>query len=111
MLPKYKRLTRTTLRELKDVPFSGVYIVAYMGRVLYIGQSDNDVVSRLKHHLYRRDTELLGGWMYKVRDDWHNVRVDVLETPDDVNSKDWLQKVESVLVRKFTPLFNDALQK
>ena len=110
MLPRYKRLARTTLKELKDLPHVGVYVIAYMGKVLYVGKASESVDGRLNNHLYKRDTDDIGGWMFKVQDDWHNVRLDVLEPPDEVDQRKWLMEVEGALVREFEPLFNTCLQ-
>jgi hypothetical protein len=113
-MDKYMSLTRTTLHEAMNdgvLPHAGIYIVAYMGRVLYVGKSEEGVGHRLTDHIYNCGTELLGGWMYKVRDDWHNVRLDVLEAPDGDDWQYWLQSAESALVRVFNPLFNIALMQ
>ena len=64
---KYKSLKRTTLDNMDDLPHYGVYIIAYMGRVLYVGKANDSVVGRLKSHLYKCDVEDVGGWMFKQR--------------------------------------------
>lgn len=109
MFPGYKKLVRTTLRELSAVPCVGVYVIAYLGKILYVGQSV-DVGVRLVQHLRAAEWDDIGGWMFKVQDDWHNVRLDVLEPPDEVDQLGWLTKVEGALVREFSPLFNTCLQ-
>ena len=106
---KYKSLKRTTLDNMDDLPHYGVYIIAYMGRVLYVGKANDSVVGRLKSHLYKCDVEDVGGWMFKVRDDWHNVRLDVLEPPDEGDVDVWLKGAEAACVRQFNPLFNTML--
>lgn len=107
-MEKYKSLTRTTLHDLDDIPHAGVYIIAYMGKILYVGKSNDSIIRRLRNHLEQADTEILGGWMYKIKMDWHNVRIDILEPPDNesVNVDLWLRNLEAALVRKFNPLFN-----
>ena len=109
MLSKYKTLTRTTFHEMDALPHYGVYIIAYMGRVLYVGKAADSVMGRLRSHLLERDTELLGGWMYKIRDDWHNVRLDVIEPPDTGDVDAWLRNAEKELIQHHRPLFNIQL--
>lgn len=105
----YKSLTRTTLHDMDALPYCGIYIIAYMGKILYVGKAVDGVFARLSSHLYRRDVEDIGGWMYKVRDDWHNVRLDVLEAPDTGNVDVWLRESEASLIRLFRPMFNTHL--
>jgi excinuclease UvrABC nuclease subunit len=102
---KYKSLTRTTLAELDDLPHSGIYIIAYMGRVLYVGKASESIADRLKGHVIKRGRELLGTWLDNMRFDWHNIRLDCLETPDYA-SNTWIQEAEAQLIRRFNPLFN-----
>ena len=106
---KYKSLTRTSLSELDNVPFRGIYVIAYMGTILYVGKASQDVANRLIGHWCNRLNEPLGNWMDKVRADWDNVALDVLEPPDDVNANQWLQSAESALVQRLNPLFNTQL--
>jgi hypothetical protein len=106
----YKTLTRTTLDKTDNLPFAGVYIIAYMGKVVYVGKSHYNVADRIANHWRKRMTEYLGDWMDKMRLEWHNIRLDVLEPPDDVDEEQWVKQVESALVRKFNPLFNISLQ-
>jgi hypothetical protein len=87
-----------------------VYIVAYLGRVVYVGKASQNVDQRLVNHLYRRGTEPFGAWMAKVQADWENVRLDVLEPPDDGNTAYWLKSAEAALIRKLRPLFNQQIQ-
>ena len=105
----YKSLTRTTLHDMDALPHCGIYIIAYMGKILYVGKGVDGVFGRLSNHLLNRDTEDIGGWMYKVRDDWHNVRLDVLEAPDDGNVDVWLREAEASLINLFRPMFNTHL--
>jgi hypothetical protein len=42
-MDKYKSLTRTTLHEAMNdgvLPHAGIYIVAYLGRILYVGKAE-----------------------------------------------------------------------
>jgi hypothetical protein len=111
-MDKYKSLTRTTLHEAMNdgvLPHAGIYIVAYLGRILYVGKAEGSVAHRLTGHFLSREFDLLGVWMDRVQQDWHNVRLDVLEPPDS-DWRYWLQSAESALVRRFVPLFNEQLQ-
>lgn len=110
MIKKYKSLTRTSLAEAKDLPHTGIYVFAYMGRIIYIGKASMSVADRIRSHYTNRAKELLGDWMDKVRLDWENVALDVLEPPDDVNVNVWLRDVEAALVQRLRPLFNEQLQ-
>ena len=103
-MEKYKSLHRATIGEMGNIPHSGIYIVAYMGKVMYIGRAIESVVERLKNHICQGDR--LGGWLRNVDGDWNNIRLDVLETPDIENGKGWLDLVEDKLIKKFQPLFN-----
>lgn len=106
----YKSKVRTTLHDMDNLPNAGVYVIAYMGKVLYVGKASESVFGRIKGHLYRRSIEDLGTWMYRVRDDWHNVRLDVLEPPDEtIDVGYWLRSAESSLIRCFHPLFNEQI--
>jgi hypothetical protein len=109
-LPKHKSLTRTNMEEAVDLPYSGVYIIAYMGKIVYVGKSGYNVSERLTNHVLNRHKEPLGGWLYNMRFDWINIRLEVLESPDDVNETYWLQETENALIRKLKPLFNEKLQ-
>lgn len=104
----YKSLTRTTIAECADLPHSGIYIIAYMGRIVYIGKAV-DVGRRLAGHITGRANEMLGNWLDAMRFDWPNIRLDVLETPDDADGQAWNSDAERALIRRFNPLFNKAL--
>lgn len=101
---KPKSLTRTTMAELDNLPHAGIYVLAYMGRVLYVGKAVS-VADRLRSHL--RGISLIGAWLLRVREDWGNVRLDVLEQPDEDDS--WLPVAEEALIKRFNPLFNTVL--
>ena len=110
MLPKYKSLTRTTLDKTEGLPLAGVYIFAYMGKVVYVGKATQSVVHRLETHWYNRANEAFGDWLDMMRPDWRNVRLDVLEPPDDMRAGYWMLQTEAALVRRHKPLFNTHLQ-
>ena len=104
-MDKYKSLTRTTIAECADLPHSGIYIIAYMGRVVYVGKSVL-IGDRLGQHITNRAFELLGHWLDLMRFDWANIRLDALETPDDCDEEVWNKEAEALLIRRFNPLFN-----
>ena len=91
------------MTELDSLPISGLYVIAYMGRVLYVGRAVH-VADRLRQHLTGKS--LLGNWLLNTSD-WDNVRLDVLEQPDDTDN--WQPVAEEALIRQFKPLFNTAL--
>lgn len=103
---KYKNLYRTTLDQVDDLPFTGVYIVAYMKQVLYVGKAEDSVIARLSGHMTQ--TDRFGRWLRCMRFDWPNVLVDVLEPPDDQDTR-WLDQAETACIRRFRPLFNTNL--
>ena len=106
---KYKSLTRTTLDKTENLPLGGIYIIAYMGKVVYIGKATISIPNRIKEHWGSRDVEPFGNWLDKMRLDWCNIRLDVLEAPDDIDINYWMKLVEGLLVRKHSPLFNSYL--
>lgn len=97
------------MAETEGLPLVGIYVIAYMGKTLYVGKASQSVVMRLQSHWYRRDNEMLGSWLDGMQFDWANVRLDVLEPPDNVNQNYWLQEAESALIRKLKPLFNQQM--
>lgn len=109
---KYKLKTRTTIAELENtsIPNTGIYLVTYMKKIVYIGKSNTSISDRLRSHLTNRAFEPFGNWLNNIRFDWANVRLDVLEPPDDMEIEIWLRDVESALVRRHKPLFNSSLQ-
>lgn len=105
-LPHPKEIFRTTLAdEIPDVP--GVYVFAYLGKVLYVGISTVSVKRRIREHQSNAiaSNELLGQWMIKCTD-WENIRVDVLIPPDSEDQKYWLRTAESTCIRRLIPLLN-----
>lgn len=109
---KYKSLTRTTLDKLDNIPFVGVYIIAYFGRVVYVGKASKSIQDRINYHIFRdHKGGQLGIWLCKLRDDFHNIRIDILEPPDDVDTRRWLMDAEANLINRFHPLMNTHLIK
>ena len=108
-LPKYENKTRTTFDQVYEtpLPYVGIYIIAYMGEVLYVGKAESSVFDRLNGHIERRKSRI-GLWLYAMEFDWKNVRLDILEPPA-YEGHDWLVKVENACIKQFNPLFNDRL--
>ena len=107
---KLKRpvIHRTTLGEMEGVgiPHAGIYVIAYLGEVLYVGKAELGVVERLRQHVYSADS--IGSWIRQMEFDWPNVRLDVLALPDD-SDRYWLRNAEAALIQRFRPLFNVQL--
>ncbi len=109
-LPHPKEIIRLTLADkIPDVP--GVYILAYLGRIVYVGKSESDVKHRLDSHKTNAlaENERLGKWMIFCSD-WENIRLDILTPPDEVDMKWWLKTAEATCIRRFVPLLNQQLQ-
>jgi excinuclease UvrABC nuclease subunit len=99
---------RITLAELDQLPdVSGVYILAYMGKVLYVGKAKH-IPDRIRCHFTNAHKEVLGSWIRTYDNDWHNIRLDVLEAPF-VGDEMWMTSAENALVKIFNPLFNTHL--
>lgn len=84
------------------LPHAAIYIIAYLGRVVYVGKAQDGVEARLAGHMTAPSR--LGSWLRRV-DDWENVRLDVLGAHDD----DWLRRAEEACIRRFRPLLNTQL--
>lgn len=110
-LAKYKAKIRTTLAETEGLPMMGIYVIAYMRKVVYIGKATRGIADRLEQHWYNRNKERLGNWMDKLKYDWENVRLDVLVPPDDVDARYWIEMAEGQLIRQFKPLFNESINE
>ena len=104
-----KNVHRTTIDQVFDglIPNVGIYIVAYMGEILYVGKAESSVLDRLKNHLHCH-TSRIGIWLETMEFDWRNIRIDVLEPPDN-EDRYWLSMVENACIKRFNPLFNDRL--
>ena len=98
---------RTTLDAAFDgeslLPLSGIYILAYMGKTVYVGQSV-DIPGRLLHHCARGNL-LIDAWLYGMRFDYANIRLDILASSDQL----WLKEAEAVCIQYFKPLLNTQL--
>ena len=105
-MEKYKSITRTTIEKMDDLPHVGIYIIAYLGKVIYIGRARESVIGRLKAHMVTCTP--IGAWIRRVND-WYNVRLDILEAPDCADVDRWLDTAETALIHRFTPLLNVAL--
>ena len=99
-----KRIHRTTIYELlnDDPEIAGVYIVAYLGRIIYIGQTE-DVTRRITTHYFSQSK--FGNWLITNYSDWCNIRIDILE-PEDTSNRDWYKQAEKACIKKFRPLLN-----
>ena len=102
-------IVRTTLDQTEDLPLTGIYIIAYMGRIVYVGKAMYSVARRITQHYNNGLNECLGEWLHKVQLDWCNVRLDVLEPPNTVEARYWLRQAEAALIREFRPLFNNLM--
>jgi hypothetical protein len=107
IMQKPKHIHRLTLDAVArdGIPQTGVYVIAYMGHVLYVGKTSGGA-KRLEQHMtgYSR----IGAWMIQMKHDWHNIRVDFLEVPDNRDNY-WITQAEMQLIRRFSPLFNNML--
>lgn len=107
-----KEYHRTTLACAFDgrtlLPHSGIYVLAYMGQILYVGKAE-DVVDRFRLHCLHGRPLRVDGWLREMAWDYDNVRLDILETPDDVIESHWLANTEAACIRRFSPLFNTQL--
>ena len=102
-------IIRTTLDKIEDIPdVEGIYLIAYMGRILYVGKSFS-VPTRIVGHYLNALDEKIGRWLVLSEFDCENTRIDILVAPlcDDVKS--WLRIAEGRLIRKFDPIFNTML--
>lgn len=99
-------IVRTTIDQvgIQSLPRAGVYVIAYLGRVVYVGMTSSSVGERLRQHCYLAEPSDLGEWLGRVRD-WENIRLDVLVPPEGVGRK-WLKSAERACIRQFTPLLN-----
>ena len=100
-------IVRTTLGDLENtkIPHRGVYVIAYMKQVVYVGRAHKSVAERLYNHFLCRSR--ISTWMRRMDNDWDNVRLDILEPPLSIaDYKQWLTDVERRLIKHFKPLFN-----
>jgi len=109
-LTKPSNIYRTTLDQAlfeNVLPYVGIYVMAYMGKILYVGKAEDGIKDRLTNHI-SMNKSLIGIWLKSMEADWHNVRLDVLE-PLDCEDRRWLVQAEMALVQRFVPLFNEKL--
>jgi excinuclease UvrABC nuclease subunit len=105
LLPAPRQKIRITLADKIPVE-PGIYIISYLGKIIYVGKTEESVKHRLTGHMTNSRNELLGSWMRRV-DDWENIGLDVLVPPNDVEDlKSWLRNAEAACIKKFSPLFN-----
>lgn len=102
---------RTTLDKIGEVilPTPAVYILAYMGKIVYVGKAENSVEQRLSSHrtCAQRPSESLGKWIIKNADH-SNIRLDILSAPDGAPFN-WAREMEAKCIRRFRPLLNTQL--
>lgn len=99
---------RITLDNMHEIPeISGVYVLAYMGRVVYVGKAVDCIQNRLRGHYTNALNEPFGAWLRRIEADWPNVRLDMLGIPEGDNT--WLANAEAALIKCFDPLFNTQL--
>ena len=110
-MQKPKEFHRYTLNVAFDEhtvqPVSGIYILAYMGTIIYVGQSA-DIPYRLLHHC-SRGRQRIDAWLRNMAWDYGNVRLDILETPHGCNEKSWLNNTENACIKQVSPLLNVQL--
>jgi hypothetical protein len=104
MIMKLGKLIRTTLDEKLPAVEYGVYILAYLGRIVYVGKTRRGVQERIRGHITDPDS-LLGEWLTLNRD-WPNIRIDILVPPDTEDARIWLKETEVACINRFNPLMN-----
>lgn len=104
MISPKERIRITLADEIPEI--SGIYILAYMGKIIYIGKSEDNVALRLAGHKYNAINELLGAWMIRCNDEL-NTRLDILTPPDNSFVSKWLRDAEAACILKFKPLLNE----
>lgn len=114
-LPKYSKLTRTTIGEyyahlIKQDNGAGVYVIASFPNlgVVYVGISDN-VMERMAQH-GEGDTAMVDCFL---RANWAQAcgwRLDVMTPPEDCDTyttrRAWLESTENALIQRFNPVCN-----
>ena len=103
-----KEIIRTTVDELGNLgePESGIYILAYVGKVIYVGKASAGINARLRQHIVTHS--LVGQWL-DTNKDWANIRLDILVPPDNQDEKAWLRRAEVACINQFSPLLNSQL--
>ena len=111
MASKNYKLFRSTFDKIEEIgiPYTGIYIIAYLGEIIYIGIASLSIEHRIKNHM--STFSMLGQWLSLVND-YSNIRIDILEPPDDCeNVRYWLKHYENKLIKKLSPLLNLSLIK
>ena len=108
-LPRYDNLHRTTVSKVfeEEQNYAGVYVLAYMGQVLYVGKAEADVSESLNNHMMYSHSRI-GIWLRAMQWDWSNVRIDILE-PTEQGGNQWIKDAEIACIKHFLPLFNDYM--
>ena len=101
---------RTTFDQVYEgkIPLVGIYIIAYMGKIMYVGKAEETVIGRLASHT-RYNLTPIGGWLNSMEFDWRNIRLDILEPPTHEDNREWLKRTENACIKRFAPLFNTQL--
>ncbi len=110
-MPKPKQIIRQTLAD--ELPaVGGVYVIAYLKTVVYVGKAESSIGHRLKTHKVSalEPRELLGRWMI-YNSDWENIRIDSLLPPDGVDDKWWIKETEAALINGLSPLLNQQISR
>ena len=105
----YENIYRTTFNRAFEeaLPHSGIYIIAYLGKILYVGKAEVSVIARLNQHIKHLNTRI-GVWLYGMELDWQNIRLDIIEPPA-YEGHYWLSRAEMACIKQFSPLFNKDL--
>ena len=107
-----QEIVRTTIQNMDDARLNapGVYVIAYMGRIVYVGKASESMAHRINTHVYgaMEAREQLGKWLVKNADH-ENMRLDGLVVPYGVDAQAWTKDVEAACIRKFRPLLNEQL--
>lgn len=106
----YDFIWRTTFDRIYegDLPYFGVYVIAYMGKVLYVGKVENGLTERLVYHM-KYGLSPIGCWLNIREFEWPNIRLDIIVPPAKEDDRDWLNKTENACIKRFKPLFNKQL--
>ena len=105
---KREEIIRTTVDKVGgDGIEVGIYVIAYLSRVVYVGKSMGGISARLRQHI-GDPRSLLGEWL-TANKDWANIRLDILVPPYDQDDKAWLRQAEVALINEFDPLLNSQI--
>ena len=100
-------MERFTLDQFFDgeseIPISGVYVIAYLTSILYVGQSI-DIPHRMHTHC-TNGVLPIDYWLQNMGWDYHNIRVDIHITASD----DHMEIIEERMIKQFCPVYNTLL--